>query len=210
MDEQSRRFAVAPRFSIEETDYGMRAAGVRSCDDGIALVRISEYLLPFIAMTPGSLTGEKGEASLYHFVPVDDGSHLQFFGFFSQHEPLGNFFMRDERFDPDNYVEVRGSRANNWGQDREAMANGHFSGFVDHVLLEDAVVQASIGAVADRSRDFLTHTDMAVQRCRQLLLSQLDRFEAGKKPDGTMPAVTREVIARGALMPVDGDWREIG
>jgi phenylpropionate dioxygenase-like ring-hydroxylating dioxygenase large terminal subunit len=209
MDDQSQRFKVSPRFSIDETDYGMRSAGVRTCDDGLALVRISEFLLPFIAMTPGSLNGEKGEASLYLFVPVDDHNHLQFFGFFSQHAPLGSFFMRDRCTDPDNYVDVKGSRADNWGQDRAAMADGHFSGFVDHVLLEDAVVQASIGSIADRTLDFLTHIDLGIQSCRQLLLRAIERFEAGEPVDGSMPAVTRSVIARGALIPAESDWREI-
>ncbi len=209
MNDQSKRFAINPRFEIEETVYGMRSAGVRKCDDGLSLVRISEFLMPFVVMTPGSLTGEKGEASLYHFVPVDDHSHLQFFGFFSQHAPLGSFFMRDQCTDPDNYVVVDGSADTNWGQDRAAMAKGHFSGIVDHVLLEDAIVQASIGSIASRSREFLTHTDLGVQRCRQLLLDQLDSFEAGEQLDGSMPGVTREVIARGALIPSEQDWRDI-
>lgn len=209
LDDQAKRFKVSPRFQIEETEYGMRSAGIRACDDGLSLVRISEFLLPFTAMTPGSLTGEKGEASLYFFVPVDDQNHLQFFGFFSQHAPLGSFFMRDQCTDPDNYVEVKGSREDNWQQDREAMADGHFSGFVGNVLLEDAIVQASIGTIADRTRDFLTHIDLGIQSCRKLLLDQLDRFEAGEPMDGSMPGVTRDVIARGALIPSENDWREI-
>lgn len=209
LDDQSKRFTVAPRFNIDVTEYGMRAGTVRACDDGVALVRISEFLLPFIAMTPGSLNGAKGEASLYLFVPVDDHSHLQFFGFFSQYEPLGSFFMRERCTDPDNYVEVRGSRENLWHQDREAMASGHFSGIIDHVLLEDAVVQASIGPIADRTRDFLTHTDLAVHNCRQLLLKAIERFETGESFDGSMPGVSSDVIARGGLMPADTDWREL-
>jgi hypothetical protein len=135
---------------------------------------------------------------------------LQFFGFFSQHEALKpGFFMRERCTDPDNYVVVTGSRADNWGQDRKAMANGHYSGFLDHVLLEDAVVQASIGSVADRTRDFLTHTDMGVQRLRQTLLRAIDRYVAGEEFDGAMPSVDRHTIARGALIPSDSDWREI-
>jgi nitrite reductase/ring-hydroxylating ferredoxin subunit len=209
LDDQSRRFKVNPRFEVHDTAYGMRSAGVRACDDGLALVRVSEFLAPFIAMTPGSLNGEKGEASLYLFVPVDDHSHLQFFGFFSQHAPLGSFYLRDICTDPENYVDVQGSEDDNWRQDRGAMNQGHFSGYVGHVLLEDAVVQASIGPVADRTRDFLTHIDLGIQRCRQLLLDQLDRFEAGTPIDGAMPAVNREVIARGGLIPVGSDWRTI-
>ena len=209
MDEYSKLFRIQPQFTVEETDYGMRSAGIRTKDDGEAYVRISEFLAPFIVMTPGSLSGEKGEASLYLFVPIDDRSHLQFFGFFSQYSPLGAFFLRDRCTDPDNYVEVEGSAENKWGQDRDAMDRGHYSGIVDHVLLEDAVVQASIGTIASRAHEFLTNVDLWLQTCRQLLLRQLERFEAGERMDGSMPRVTREVIARGALIPSDSDWRNI-
>jgi phthalate 4,5-dioxygenase len=209
MDSYSALFRIQPHFTVEETGYGMRSAGIRTGEDGNSYVRISEFLAPFIVMTPGSLTGVKGEASLYLFVPIDDRSHLQFFGFFSQYGPLGPFFLRDRCTDPDNYVEVQGSAENNWGQDRDAMDQGHFSGFIDHVLLEDAVVQASIGTIAGRTREFLTQIDLGLKTCRQLLLKQLDRFEAGEPVDGTMPGVTREVIARGAIIPADEDWREI-
>lgn len=209
MDDQSKRFAVDPCFEIERTGYGMRSAGVRKCDDGFSLVRISEFLLPFIAMTPGSLTGEKGEASVYFFVPIDDHSHLQFFGFFSQHEPLGSFYLRDICDDPDNYVTMTGSQSDNWQQDREAMRKGHYSGLGEHILLQDAIVQASIGTVADRTRDFLTHIDLGIQTCRSQLLDLLDRFEAGEPVDGSMPEVSRSVIARGGLIPSEGNWRDI-
>ena len=143
------------------------------------------------------------------YIPLDKRGAEHLFGFFSQHERLGDFFMRQRCTDPDNYVEVTGSHENNWGQDRKAMADGHYSGFIDHVLLEDAVVQASIGSVADRTRDFLTHTDMGVQRLRKALLQAIDRFEAGEIFDGAMPSVNRQTIARGALIPSDSDWREI-
>jgi len=209
IDDQMKRFAVNPRFEVEETGYGLRSAGLRECDDGLSLVRISEFLLPFAVMTPGSLAGEKGEASMYLFVPVDDHNHLQFFGFFSQHEPLGPFYLRDLCTDPDNYVEVEGSAENNWNQDREAMAKGHYSGLGEHILLQDAIVQASMGPVADRTRDFLTHIDLGIQGCRQNLLRLIDRFEAGEEIDGSLPAVNRSVIARGGLIPSGDDWREI-
>lgn len=209
LDDQMKRFAVDPRFEVDVTGYGMRSAGVRKCDDGLSMVRISEFLLPFIAMTPGSLNAEKGEASLYLFVPVDDRSHLQFFGFFNQNAPLGSFYLRDLCKDPDNYVVVEGSEADNWGQDRAAMAEGHYSGLGEHILLQDAIVQASMGPIADRTRDFLTHIDLGIQACRKGLLELIERFEKGEPVNGTMPAVTREVIARGGLIPSDKDWRDI-
>jgi phenylpropionate dioxygenase-like ring-hydroxylating dioxygenase large terminal subunit len=209
LDDQSRRMQVTPRYITEDTDYGMRAAAVRICDDGQALVRISEFIMPLVTMTPGSINGQKGEASLYLFVPVDDHSHLQFFGFFSQQGALGSFFMRDRCTDPDNYVDLQGSAENNWTQDRALMAAGHFSGYPNHVLLEDAIVQVSMGPVTDRTRDFLTRTDIAVQRCRHLLLDLVDRFDRGEPVDGSLPAVDRSVISRGAVMPAQTDWRTL-
>jgi len=207
---QSKLMQIQPRFTVEETAYGMRSAGVREGDEGVSYVRISEFLAPFTVMTPGSLEGAKEETSLYFFVPVDDENHLQFFGFFSRHEALGSMFMRDRCTDPDNYVEVQGSKENNWGQDRDAMTRGHYSGIIDHVLLEDAIVQASIGTVASRQREFLTNIDLGLKTCRRLLLKALDQFEAGQPVDGSMPSINRSVIARGALIPSDSDWRDIG
>ena len=58
----------------------------------------------------------------------------------NKHEPLGSFYLRDLCADPDNYVEVEGSAENNWNQDREAMAKGHYSGLGEHILLQDAIV----------------------------------------------------------------------
>jgi nitrite reductase/ring-hydroxylating ferredoxin subunit len=210
MGDNARLFQIPPRFTVEETGYGMRSAGIREGGDGTAYVRISEFLAPFCVMTPGSLDGTKGETSMYLFVPIDDRSHLQFFGFFSQAAALGPSFLRDLCTDPDHYVVVEGSAEDNWRQDRAAMDRGHFSGIPDHILLQDAVVQASMGPIADRSRDFLTNIDLGLHICRQLLLKQLDRFEAGEMVDGSMPAVTRDVWARGAMLQEGEDWTAVG
>ena len=66
-----------------------------------------------------------------------------------------------------------------------------------------------MATVADRTRDFLTHIDLGIQGCRQILLRLIDRFEAGEEIDGSLPAVNRSVIARGGLIPSGDDWREI-
>ncbi|MCB2073916.1 MAG: Rieske 2Fe-2S domain-containing protein [Novosphingobium sp.] len=209
MDEQSRRFIAVPRFAVDDTEYGMRTAAIRESDDGVALVRISEFLTPFIAMTPAPLQYGERSGTFFIAVPVDDGNHLLFWGIFSQTGEIGSFFMRDQCKDQDNYANPSGSRDDNWGQDREAMARGHFSGFPDQLLLEDVVAQVSMGPVVDRSLDFLTHTDIAVQRCRQLILKLIERFEAGEAVDGSLPGVSTGLLPRGALIPGDADWRTI-
>jgi len=208
-DAQGQRMAVVPKYSVDETEYGMRAAAIRSGEDGVALVRISEFLMPYIAMTPAPLQYGDRSGTFFMAAPVDDSNHLLFWGIFDWGGPIGDFFMRSQGDDLDNYAQATGGREDNWGQDREAMARGHFSGFPDRLLLEDVVVQLSMGPIVDRSRDFLTHTDLAVHSCRQVLLKLVDRFEAGEPVDGSMPGVTGALVPRGVVVPAETDWRTI-
>jgi len=208
-DEQFQRMVAVPKYSVAETGYGMRAAAIRGNDDGNALVRISEFLMPYIAMTPAPLQYGERSGTFFMAVPVDDANHLLFWGIFDRDGPIGDFFLKAQGDDLDSYASPTGSRENNWNQDREAMARGHFSGFPDRLLLEDVVAQLSMGPIVDRSRDFLTHTDLAVHSCRQVLLKLLDRFEAGEAVDGSMPGVTRSLVPRGVVVPADADWRTI-
>lgn len=208
-DQQSQHFTVVPKYAVDETVYGLRAAAIRSGEDGVALVRISEFLMPYIAMTPAPLQYGERSGTFFMATPVDDANHLLFWGIFDRDGPIGDFFLRAQGDDLDNYAQVTGSQEDNWGQDREAMARGHFSGFPDRLLLEDVVAQLSMGPIVDRSRDFLTHTDLAVDTCRRVLLKLVESFEAGEEVDGSMPGVTRSLVPRGTLVPADSDWREI-
>lgn len=208
-DEQGKHMAVVPTYQVDETGYGMRAAAIRSGGDGNALVRISEFLAPYIAMTPAPIPYGARSGTFFMSVPVDDGNHLLFWGIFDRDGPIGDFFLKAQGDDLDSYASPTGSKENNWNQDREAMARGHFSGFPDRLLLEDVVAQLSMGPIVDRSLDFLTHTDLAVERCRQVLLKLVDRFAAGETVDGSMPDVTQKLVPRGVVVPADSDWRAI-
>jgi phthalate 4,5-dioxygenase oxygenase subunit len=210
-DDQAERLAIVPDYDVEPTSYGMRAAAIRRSADGSALLRVSQYFAPFITLTPGSLTSEGREGSVFMAVPVDDLNHLLFWGLYNKTAPVGDqsgFFMREATFDPDDYACFDGDRSNNWGQDRAAMAHGHFSGFTKRLLQEDVVVQISMGRIANRTRERLTHTDMAVHRCRLVLLDLLDRYEAGEPIDGSLPDVSSATWPFGAVIPEGFDWRD--
>jgi phenylpropionate dioxygenase-like ring-hydroxylating dioxygenase large terminal subunit len=208
-DEQGQRMEAVPKYEVAETPYGLRAAAIRRNEDDAALVRISEFLAPYIAMTPAPLQYGERSGTFFMAVPVDDANHLLFWGIFDRDGPIGDFFLKAQGDDLDNYASVSGSKEDNWGQDREAMARGHFSGFPDRLLLEDVVAQLSMGPIVDRSRDFLTHTDLAVHSCRQVLLKLVESFAAGEAVDGTMPGVTRKLVPRGVVLPDGADWRTI-
>ena len=78
-----------------------------------------------------------------------------------------------------NYGGFSGGREDNWGQYRQAMKQGHFSGFTGNLLQEDMVTQASMGPIVDRTKEHLSTADVAVIQARRLLLGALDDMHAG-------------------------------
>src|SRR3546814_3999742 len=77
----------------------------------------------------------------------------------------------------------RPRRENNFLQDRDAMRRGHFTGFPNFTQ-EDAAVSMSGGPIRDRSREMLSHADVAIARRNRSLLKSAQRAAAGQKPVG--------------------------
>ena len=53
------------------------------------------------------------------------------------------------------------------------MNAGHFTGFGRSLLEEDAVIQASMGPIVDRTKENLSSGDVAVAHARRMLLDAL-------------------------------------
>jgi phthalate 4,5-dioxygenase oxygenase subunit len=197
-----------PRYEVEDTGYGMRAAALRTIDGGRDYVRISEFILPFITAVPDQ---EPGKGSMFIAVPIDDVSHMLFFGLWNRNGPAkprsGGPIGDIANHDPDNYAPLDGTKPEAWGQDRAAMAEGHFSGFAKTLLHEDIVVQASMGAIVNRTREQLAPSDLAVVRGRKRLIAALDRFESGHSPQPDAPYPRPEPID--CILPTGRSWRDL-
>jgi len=185
--------AVAPRYQIERTPFGLSATALRTMTDESTYVRTTQFVAPFINLVPGS---EQNEGSIFMGVPVDDTHHLLFFGYFAENlvlnedTPRVHALIGNERIDPHDFAPFKGSRDNNWGQDRAALAAGPFTGFTDNLLEEDIVVQVSMGPIADRTREHPSSSDAAIVQARMLLLRALRNHNEGAPP----------------LAPNHGDW----
>ena len=92
--------------------------------------------------------------------------------------------MGDRPFDPHNYGGFSAGRDENYGQDREAMARGHFSGFTGNLIQEDTVTQASMGPIVDRTKEHLSSSDVAIIEARRMLLDALKDVAEGRTPPG--------------------------
>jgi phenylpropionate dioxygenase-like ring-hydroxylating dioxygenase large terminal subunit len=203
---------LTPDYEIERTGYGLRTAAVRKASEEQTHFRVAEFIAPFYAFSASRQPVIPSDCSVFISVPVDDTTHMLFFGFWDEIGPLTDIsgFFPDE-LDHDNLISEEFLPHNCWGQDREAMAQGHFSGFTSSVLHEDVGVQNSMGPIVERSEENLCSTDLAIVRTREFLLDTIADFEAGRPVDGEMAAY-RDVgnLPFSCSAPAGSDWRTIG
>jgi nitrite reductase/ring-hydroxylating ferredoxin subunit len=206
--------ALAPRYEVARTRYGIDAIARRDLPDGSAYVRTTTWVAPFVAFVPGS-PGTEGNVDAVLFIasPVDDTNHVLFYGCWSStteiddgliHEvPIGMRSIRGNRtLDVNDFGGFTVGREENWGQDRDAMRQGHFSGFTGNLLQEDIITQLSMGPIADRTREHLSSSDVAVIHARRLLLEALGNVGAGKSfLGGEAPTDLRDAMPSDTVLP---------
>jgi phthalate 4,5-dioxygenase oxygenase subunit len=203
-------FAAPPRYETEAAPFGMRQASLRHAGDDRTYLRIAHFFFPFVVVVPN---GYAGATHLFCFTPVDDTHHLLFFGNYGE-TPLPFREVSGARHgvvaDPHNFASLGGDRSNRWGQDRELMANGHWSGFGRSAIDEDAVVQVSMGPIVDRTMENLSSSDVAITQTRRLILDTIAAAGEGRLPPGSArtPGGVRVPPPFDALLEAGEAWRE--
>lgn len=204
---------AAPTYEIEETAYGLRTAAIRATPDPDKIhFRVAEYIAPFYSFSPSRQPLLPHDNAGFIMVPIDDETHLMFFILWDEAGPLQKLeTVVFPGIDPDDLLKGEFTRENNWGQDREAMANGHFSGYTTSLLHEDLGVQMSMGPIVDRTKETLCSTDLAVVRCRSFLLDLMARNDAGEAIDGAMNGYKADGrVPFSYAAPMGSQWREGG
>ena len=87
--------------------------------------------------------------------------------------------------DPDDWRVADMSRENNWGQDREAMAAGSFTGIgegqgITGLLLQDVAMAESMYPIVDRTWENLGPADRAIIKGRRVLLDAVRAHQRGE------------------------------
>jgi phthalate 4,5-dioxygenase oxygenase subunit len=199
---------LAPRYETEWTDYGMDAIALRPLPDGGAYMRTTRWIMPFISLTP---FGEPDvPAVVFITSPIDDTRHNLFYGAWSRTRDLDmakvpdfmSFAIGTLPYDPHDFGRFTGDRDHNFGQDRQAMKAGHFSGMVGNLLQEDMVTQASMGPIVDRTLDHLSAGDVAIIHGRRILLEALEDMAEGRTPRGAATSLDlRHVVPQNVVIP---------
>lgn len=180
--------ATSPQFEIDEKPYGFREGALRTFADGRRLAKIREFVPPYLSFLPG-FPEKPTRRILVMSVPINDVACAQWVVNYRTDAPYlpGEVedFWKLASEDPDNFLSASGGFDDMWNQDREAMRQGHFSGFPGrHFFEEDVIVQESMGPIVDRSREFLGQSDKVIMHVRRNLLAATEAMAEGRKPWG--------------------------
>jgi phenylpropionate dioxygenase-like ring-hydroxylating dioxygenase large terminal subunit len=200
-------------LEVEQARYGMRYAGLRALPDGRTHARITIIPLPFYSIIPpdtgDAIRGTRRMANA--FVPRDDGStwHMQWF--FDSTKPVDRALRIREgglQLHADYRKKVS---ADTWyNQDRQMMKEKNFSGLTG-ILVQDHAVVETQGRIADRSREHLSSTDLAVVTWRKIMIKAAKALAN----DGALPVAAADPgipwpQLKGAetVLPAGTSWKD--
>lgn len=199
---------MAPVYHVASKPFGFRYAAVRALKDERAYVRTNAFVMPWYGIVSPNQSDVRG-GSAFFSVPIDD-EHIWYWQItYRTHEPL--VLNKTHHFDDaDSWPPLPpGPPEDNWGQDRVAMKNGHFTGFTQMLGTEDFAVIMSMGPISDRTVEFLGAGDGAVLAVRRCLMGAVRQFMAGE-----VPVLARhdeidyeQAVPGSAIVPDGQDWR---
>jgi len=194
-----------PRFTFVEYDVGFVVGGARRADGDNSYWRATQFMLPSHSVAPSAMPGEFYQG--YTWVPISDEACWIYTYAWHPDRPLSA--EERARFEKggygqfaelgSGYVPLR-NRSNDYLIDREEQKHRSFTG-VRGIAEQDALAQDSQGLIADRTRENLATTDVAVVRFRRLMLEAARALREGREPDAPRRAASYRVRAGGALAP---------
>jgi phthalate 4,5-dioxygenase oxygenase subunit len=207
----------APRFQVQQTSFGFRYAAIRrpimnaNTHD---YIRTTVYVAPFTALIPPNNVHNVTTV----LTPMDDHNTMFYFIAWNGSDKPGldqetwrKFNRAQVGIDVDENYENFRNRGNNYGQDRNQMKLGNFTG-IPGIPNQDIAMWETMGSIADRSRDRLGFSDIAVVEFRRIMVEAAKQFKAGSRAIGTtQPHIPHGKIASfEGVVPKTTNWRTLG
>ena len=207
----------SPRLVMQKTDYGFRYAAIRRPIMNSAThdyVRITVFIAPFTALIPPNNVYNLAQV----MIPMDDTNTMFHFIAWSgggkpgiDQDAWRKFCAAEEGVDLDgNFRRVR-TLANNYMQDRAAMKRGDFTG-IKAIPTQDMAMWETMGAIADRTKERLGTSDIAIIQFRKIMVEAAQRMRDQGKAigrDGNEPPQASLSSYEG-VVPKSMDWRALG
>ncbi len=205
----------APRLVLQRTDFGFRYAAIRRPIANAAThdyVRTTLFIAPYSVLIPPN---NRYRICLMH-VPIDDthtAFHFVAFGGETtpDQETWRKFNAAQVGIDLDTTFRRKRTLANNYLQDRKAMKLGNWTG-VPGIPNQDIVMWETMGPIADRSRDRLGASDVAIAEFRKMMLDAAKTMQAGGQAIGRQAESTPYATLHSfeGIVPKSSDWSTLG
>lgn len=205
----------APQLKFMATSFGFRYAAIRRpIMDATThdYVRITVYVAPFTALIPPN--NAYNVASV--IVPMDDTSTMFYFIAWShsggvEQDAWRRFNAAQVGIDLDASFRPVRTRENNYLQDRASMKLGDFTG-IEGIPNQDIAMWESMGAIADRSKEMLGTSDLAVAKFRRLMVNAAKTMRDGGGAIGTSkPRIPHAKLAAfEGVVPKTSPWQTLG
>ncbi|HEV8014180.1 MAG TPA: Rieske 2Fe-2S domain-containing protein [Stellaceae bacterium] len=204
----------APRMAFQLTRFGFRYAAIRKPivdADTHDYVRITLFVAPFTVLIPPNDRYNLAQM----LIPIDDENTM--FYWVAWHETRGidqtawrRFCAAELGIDLDADYRKRRNLGNGFLQDRAAMKQGDFTG-IKGIPAQDMAMWESMGAIVDRSHDYLGASDIAVSQFRRQMVAAAKQFAAGGPAIGTVaPRIPQVKLASfEGIVPKSTDWRRL-
>ncbi len=204
----------APRLQVQATDFGFRYAAIRRPifnAESHEYIRMTLFIAPYTVLIPPN---NRYHVALLH-VPMDDTHTMFHFIAFGgdttpDQESWRKFNALQVGIDVDECWHNKRTRENNYLQDRKAMKLGNWTG-VPGIPNQDIVMWETMGPIADRSRDRLGASDIAIIQFRRLMLEAAKAMQSGTPPIATDKTRTSHASLRSfeGMVPIGADWRTL-
>ncbi len=202
----------APRLQVERTGYGFRYAAIRR---PIANAGVNDYVRQTVFVAPA--TALIPPNNLYNVaninVPMDDTNTAFYFiawGHPAQTPDTASwrkFLRQTVGEDLDQYYRPLRNFDNRFWQDRAAMKAGNFTG-ISGFPNQDVAMWLTMGPIAERWRERLGASDLAIVEFRKRMVEAVQAFARGEAAIGTGDAaVPSDVCSFQAIVPKSTDWR---
>lgn len=203
----------SPRLQLERTSYGFRYAAIRHPivnPEETDYVRTTVFVAPFTVLIPPN--------NLYNVanvnVPMDDTTTAFYFIAWGhphktpETETWRKFLRQTVGVDLDSQYRPLRNVENNFWQDRQAMRAGNFTG-IKGFPNQDVAMWVTMGPIADRTRERLGSSDLAVAQFRRMMVDAARKFaEEGVVIGQGDSRVPEDVCSFQAVVPKTTDWRD--
>ena len=205
--------STSTTFDIHESTAGLLIGARRNAEPGFHYWRVTQWMMPFYTLIPPY----KGNALNGHaWVPMDDGNCMAWTMTFhptraltpEELEAMENGNGVHPTLIPGTFRPAANNE-NDYLMDREAQRQKIYYSGIKGIAIQDASLQESMGAIADRTKENLASTDNAIIMARMRLRKAAQAQETGKQIPAGLSPETQLVRSASFILPEDAAFKEV-